>query len=177
VEASGEQEEDDADGFVAPVKREKRKKDQPIAPGGVPGALQTQLANSWYTEGGLPGVPEPSAPTIRSRIKIDDTFRMRQAHNTKLIEVLAKFMSWAYAAGGDKAVEIHRSHGKMLPRERINMIIDAGTEFMEINALAAWERYNNEVPGGGIVAGIGVIHGRECMLIANDATVKGNAIS
>jgi len=173
VEASGEQEEDEADGFVAPMKRDKPKKDHVAAPAGMSGSFQGQLANSWYTEGGLPGVQEPTAPVIRSRVKIDDTFKKREAHNIQLIADLTKWTNWAHAAGGDKAVEIHRSRGKMLPRERINMVIDAGTEFMEINTLAAWERYNNEVPGGGIVAGIGVIHGRECMLIANDATVKG----
>lgn len=77
--------------------------------------------------------------------------------------------------GGKKAVDRHHARGKLLPRERIDRILDPGSPFLELSALAAWEMYENEggVPSAGIVTGIGRVHGRECMFVANDATVKG----
>src|SRR4051794_33978209 len=77
--------------------------------------------------------------------------------------------------GGDKAVERHRSRGKLTARERIDRLVDPGTAFLELNALAAWEMYDGGAPGAGIVTGIGVIEGRECVIVANDATVKGGS--
>lgn len=78
--------------------------------------------------------------------------------------------------GGDKAINRHVSKGKMLARERIINLLDLGSPFLEIGQLAAYNVYSNEeVPAAGIVAGIGVIHGVECMIVANDATVKGGA--
>jgi acetyl-CoA carboxylase carboxyltransferase component len=75
--------------------------------------------------------------------------------------------------GGGEAVERHRSRGKMLARERIEALLDPGSSFLELNALAAWDLYDGEAPAAGILTGIGVIDGRECVVIANDATVKG----
>src|SRR5689334_22035796 len=75
--------------------------------------------------------------------------------------------------GGEKALEKHRSRGKLTARERIDRLLDPDTAFLELSALAAWEMYDGQAPGAGIVTGIGVIEGRECVLVANDATVKG----
>jgi acetyl-CoA carboxylase carboxyltransferase component len=77
--------------------------------------------------------------------------------------------------GGEKAVERHRSRGKLTARERIDRLVDPGTAFLELNALAAWELYDGQAPSAGIVTGIGVIEGRQCVVVANDATVKGGS--
>ncbi|WKY02648.1 hypothetical protein Q1695_016147 [Nippostrongylus brasiliensis] len=76
--------------------------------------------------------------------------------------------------GGERARALHKSRGKMLARERINALIDPGTSFLEIGQLAGFEMYGKEeVPAGGIVAGVGSVSGRVCVIVANDATVKG----
>jgi acetyl-CoA carboxylase carboxyltransferase component len=77
--------------------------------------------------------------------------------------------------GGEAAVERHRSRGKLTARERIDRLVDPDTAFLELNALAAWGLYDAEAPSAGIVTGIGVVEGRECILVANDATVKGGS--
>ena len=75
--------------------------------------------------------------------------------------------------GGEAARNRHRSRGKLLSRERVAALIDPGSPFLELSQLAAYGLYNGEVPGAGIVTGIGSIAGRECVIVANDATVKG----
>ncbi len=75
--------------------------------------------------------------------------------------------------GGAKASERHTSRGKLLPRERLNAVLDPGSPFLELSQLAAYEVYEDEVPGAGIITGIGRIAGQECMIFVNDATVKG----
>src|SRR5436305_11187361 len=77
--------------------------------------------------------------------------------------------------GGEKATERHRSRGKLTARERIDRLVDPGGAFLELNALAAWDLYDGLAPGAGIVTGIGVVEGRECVIVANDATVKGGS--
>src|SRR5881409_1839897 len=77
--------------------------------------------------------------------------------------------------GGEHAIERHRSRGKLTARERIDRLVDPDTAFLELNALAAWELYDGEAPSAGIVTGIGVVEGRECVIVANDATVKGGS--
>src|SRR5665213_3088869 len=79
------------------------------------------------------------------------------------------------AGGGDRSVERHCSRGKLLARERIDRLVDPGTAFLELNALAAWEIYDGQAPSAGVVTGIGVVGGRECVIVANDATVKGGS--
>ncbi len=75
--------------------------------------------------------------------------------------------------GGEDAIKKHKSRNKLTARERIQKLVDIGSAFLEFSTLAAWEMYNNEAPGAGVVTGIGVIHGQECVIVANDATVKG----
>merc|ERR1719188_1735919 len=77
------------------------------------------------------------------------------------------------AGGSDKAVEQHRKRGKALPRERIQAIVDPGTKFLELSALAGFDMYDGGAHSAGIVTGVGLVHGREVLFVANDATVKG----
>jgi acetyl-CoA carboxylase carboxyltransferase component len=77
--------------------------------------------------------------------------------------------------GGEASVERHRARGKLTARERIDRLVDPGGTFLELNALAAWEMYDGDAPGAGIVTGIGVVAGRQCVIVANDATVKGGS--
>ena len=75
--------------------------------------------------------------------------------------------------GGEKAREKHLSRGKLLPRDRVNKLLDPGTPFLEFSQLAATGIYNDEMPGAGMISGIGRVSGHECVIVANDATVKG----
>lgn len=90
-----------------------------------------------------------------------------------LIRELEHKLSQAAQGGGQKAIDKHRERKKLLARERINLLIDKDSPFMELSTLAAYEMYDNEAAGAGIVTGIGCVHGQEIMIIANDATVKG----
>ena len=91
--------------------------------------------------------------------------------NTTLRERLA-----VVAGGGREAlIDRHHKRGKLLARERIDRLVDPGTAFLEFSTLAAWGQYGNDVPGAGIVTGIGTICGTLCVMIANDATVKGGS--
>ena len=75
--------------------------------------------------------------------------------------------------GGSEVVQKHKERGKFLARERISKLIDINTEFLEFSAMAAYDVYNNDAPSAGIITGIGIVHGKEILIIANDATVKG----
>ena len=77
--------------------------------------------------------------------------------------------------GGEAATERHRGRGKLPARERIDLLCDPDSAFLELGALAAWDLYEGQAPGAGIVTGIGVVEGRECVIVANDATVKGGS--
>lgn len=84
-------------------------------------------------------------------------------------------LDWALAGGGPKMVQRHTKRGKILVRDRIDLLIDDGAAFLELSPLAGIGLYDNQVPAAGIVTGIGVIRGVTCMIIANDATVKGGS--
>src|SRR5918994_270316 len=90
-----------------------------------------------------------------------------------LVSELRERTAEVATGGGAEAIERHRSRGKMLARERIDRLIDPGSAFLELNALAAHGLYEGEAPAAGIVTGIGLVDGRECVVVANDATVKG----
>jgi acetyl-CoA carboxylase carboxyltransferase component len=112
---------------------------------------------------------------LQSRVEQSDDFARRRARMQALVEELRERSARVAAGGGTRAVERHRSRGKLLARERIDRLLDPGTAFLELNALAAWEMYESQAPGAGIVTGIGVVEGRECAIVANDATVKGGS--
>ena len=75
--------------------------------------------------------------------------------------------------GHDRAREKHLARGKLLPRDRVRKLLDIGSPFLEIGQFAAWGMYETDVPGAGVIAGVGRVEGVECMIVANDATVKG----
>jgi acetyl-CoA carboxylase carboxyltransferase component len=102
-----------------------------------------------------------------------DVFASRRARMEELVAELRERTALAARGGGEKALELHRSRGKLTARERIDRLVDPGGAFLEFSALAAWDMYDGDAPGAGIVTGIGVVEGQECVIVANDATVKG----
>lgn len=90
-----------------------------------------------------------------------------------LVDHLKRSLEITKQGGGAEAAAKHKARGKLLARDRIQQLIDPGTEFLEFSALAAWEMYDGGAPAAGVVTGLGVINGRECVIVANDATVKG----
>jgi acetyl-CoA carboxylase carboxyltransferase component len=110
---------------------------------------------------------------LSSRIETSDAFEERRARMEALVADLRERSAQVARGGGERALEKHRSRGKLTARERIDRLLDPDTAFLELSALAAWDLYDGQAPGAGIVTGIGVIEGQECVLVANDATVKG----
>jgi acetyl-CoA carboxylase carboxyltransferase component len=104
-----------------------------------------------------------------------EEFVRRRGRMEELVAELRERSAQVARGGGEKAMERHRSRGKLPARERVDRLVDPGTAFLELNALAAWEMYDDGAPGAGIVTGIGVVEGRECVVVANDATVKGGS--
>jgi acetyl-CoA carboxylase carboxyltransferase component len=102
-----------------------------------------------------------------------DLFARRTERMSALVEELRERTALVARGGGDASVERHRSRGKLPARERIDLLVDPDTAFLELSPLAAWELYDGQAPSAGIVTGIGVVEGRECVIVANDATVKG----
>jgi acetyl-CoA carboxylase carboxyltransferase component len=112
---------------------------------------------------------------LTSEVARDETFEQRRERMEGLVAELRERTALVAAGGGQKAVERHRSRGKLTARERIDRLVDPGTAFLELNALAAWDLYDGDAPSAGIVTGIGVVEGRQCVIVANDATVKGGS--
>src|SRR4051812_6539072 len=112
---------------------------------------------------------------LQSRIERGGDFDRRDTRMRELVDELRGRTALVAGGGGEQAVERHRSRGKLLARERIDRLVDPGTAFLELNALAAWDVYDGQAPSAGIVTGIGVVEGRECVIVANDATVKGGS--
>lgn len=113
---------------------------------------------------------QPLASHIDSTSK---DFQLNSEFNRGLANELKKKIEKVRLGGGDDAVKKHKARKKLLPRERIEKILDAGSPFLELSTLAASEVYEDDVPGAGMVTGIGLVHGVECLFVANDATVKG----
>ncbi len=113
-------------------------------------------------------------PVIESQIDVASAeFRENKAAMDALEADLRERLTAARAGGGDDAMQRHREQRKLLPRERIEWLLDPATPFLEIGALAAHGLYKGAAPSAGIVTGIGRVRGREVMIVANDATVKG----
>jgi acetyl-CoA carboxylase carboxyltransferase component len=112
---------------------------------------------------------------LETRIDRGDDFARRGERMAALVAELRERTARVAAGGDEKAVERHRSRGKLLARERIDRLCDPGSAFLELNALAAWDVYDGQAPSAGIVTGVGVVEGRECVIVANDATVKGGS--
>jgi acetyl-CoA carboxylase carboxyltransferase component len=103
----------------------------------------------------------------------DPEFKENTRYFQELVEELGQRTRQVQQGGGDEAIAKHRKRNKLLARERVELLCDPNTPFLEIGALAAYDMYHNEAPGAGIVTGIGLVEGQECMIVANDATVKG----
>jgi len=104
-----------------------------------------------------------------------EDFNRRRDFNIQLVDELKQKINVVKEGGGQKYVDRHRSRGKLLARERINEICDPGTPFLELSSLAANGLYDSRAHSAGIITGIGVVHGKECLFVANDATVKGGS--
>jgi acetyl-CoA carboxylase carboxyltransferase component len=102
-----------------------------------------------------------------------DLFARRRDRMTGLVAELRERTAQVASGGGERSVERHRSRGKLTARERIDLLVDPDSAFLELSALAAWDVYDGQAPSAGIVTGIGMVEGRECVIVANDATVKG----
>ncbi len=115
-----------------------------------------------------------SAPVLETRIAANDAaFAANAAHNRALAEKLRADVAQAALGGSESARARHVARGKLLPRDRVERLLDPGSPFLEIGQLAAFDLYDGEVPGAGLIAGIGRVSGRQVMILANDATVKG----
>lgn len=104
-----------------------------------------------------------------------EDFIRRSEFNLNLVKVLKEKINEVKQGGGEKYVVRHRGRGKLLARERITEICDPGTPFLEFSSLAANGLYDSRAHSAGIITGIGVVHGKECLFVANDATVKGGS--
>lgn len=100
-------------------------------------------------------------------------FKENQAAMQSLLDELQTIIKQIAQGGDEKARKRHLQHGKLLPRERLQQLLDPGSPFLELSQLAAYEVYADQVPAAGIIAGIGRISGTECLIVVNDATVKG----
>ncbi len=115
-----------------------------------------------------------SAPVLSSTLDLESAeAKGRAAYNRGLAEELRVRVAQAALGGPEASRERHTARGKLLPRERVERLLDPGSPFLEIGQLAANGLYGDEVPGAGMIAGIGRVSGRQCMILANDATVKG----
>ncbi|HET9105379.1 MAG TPA: carboxyl transferase domain-containing protein [Solirubrobacteraceae bacterium] len=102
-----------------------------------------------------------------------EEFRANREANLALCADLRTQLDRVAAGGGERARQRHLSRGKLLPRDRVDRLLDPGAPFLELSALAAHGLYDDQAPGAGIITGVGRVSGRECVIVANDATVKG----
>jgi len=115
-----------------------------------------------------------TAPVLSSLVVPDgDVFAKAAAHNIALRDALRSHVAKAALGGTQSARDKHVARGKLLPRDRVYRLIDPGSPFLEIGQLAAFETYADDIPGAGLIAGIGRVSGRQAMILSNDATVKG----
>ena len=111
---------------------------------------------------------------LRSRVDpAGDDFRRNAEVQSALAAELRERVAVARAGGPERARERHISRGKLLPRDRVDTLLDPGSPFLELSSLAANGMYDDEAPGAGLITGVGRVSGRECVVVANDATVKG----
>jgi len=111
---------------------------------------------------------------FKSKIDPDtEGFKNNLQYHQNLAQQLKNELAKVSEGGKEFSRQLHQSRGKLLPRERVNRLLDSGSPFLEISPMAAFGLYENEVPAAGIICGIGRVGGREVMVVANDATVKG----
>ncbi len=114
------------------------------------------------------------APVLRTTAAPgSDAYRRNEAHHQGLADDLRTTLAKAAQGGSQAARDKHVARGKLLPRDRVDAVLDRGSAFLELSPLAAHDLYDDEAPGAGVITGIGKVEGRECVIVANDATVKG----
>ncbi|MFI5345527.1 MAG: carboxyl transferase domain-containing protein [Elusimicrobiota bacterium] len=117
---------------------------------------------------------DADTPPIPSAVDRDASeFKANQAHHQALLGDLEARLARIRQGGSKKSADLHRSRGKLTARERVDRLVDHGSYFLELSAMAAMGMYDDEVPSAGVIAGLGVVSGRLCVIVANDATVKG----
>ncbi|HEX8057884.1 MAG TPA: carboxyl transferase domain-containing protein [Novosphingobium sp.] len=115
-----------------------------------------------------------SAPVLQTALNLDSPeAQARAAHNRALAAELRERVAAAALGGNAKSRERHTARGKLLPRDRVERLLDPGSPLLEIGQLAAYGEYGEDIPGAGMIAAIGRVSGRQCMIVCNDATVKG----
>ena len=113
-------------------------------------------------------------PKIETKIKLDSKdFAQNDKANRKLADELRELQATISEGGSKRARDKHLARGKLLPRDRVRSVVDRGAPFLEIGQLAAYGQYDAEVPSAGIIAGVGQVSDIDCVIVANDATVKG----
>ncbi|HEY4193397.1 MAG TPA: carboxyl transferase domain-containing protein, partial [Mesorhizobium sp.] len=113
-------------------------------------------------------------PVIQSQISpASDSFRDNAMHMRELVGDIADKAATVQRGGSEEARARHIGRGKLLPRERLAQLLDAGSPFLEVGQFAAWGLYGDEISSAGMIAGVGRIEGTEVMVVVNDATVKG----
>ena len=114
--------------------------------------------------------------TVQSKLNVrGDEFKANLAGMNALVADLRSQVAMVGQGGGATARARHVARGKLLPRDRVRGLVDAGSPFLELSQLAAWGMYHDQAPGAGVITGIGRVSGRECVIVANDATVKGGS--
>ncbi|MBY0385161.1 methylcrotonoyl-CoA carboxylase [bacterium] len=113
-------------------------------------------------------------PFLTSNVSTtSEEFQSHRKWMRSLVSELQENLEKAYAGGGSEAVKKHKARGKLTARERVQNLIDPGSQFLEFSALAAWELYEGAAPSAGVITGIGIVSQQECVIVSNDATVKG----
>ncbi|MEJ2299026.1 MAG: carboxyl transferase domain-containing protein, partial [Woeseiaceae bacterium] len=113
-------------------------------------------------------------PVIQTKVdRSSEEFQKNREAHEALVEKLREVNDYVMQGGSERSREKHLKRGKLLARDRVKALLDKDSEFLEIGRQAAWQVYSDDVPSAGIITGIGRIHGLECMIVANDATVKG----
>ena len=113
-------------------------------------------------------------PVFKTKIDLhSDDYQKNAERMSGLVDDLKEKMKETSIGGSEKARKKHIERGKLLPRERVNLLLDSGSPFLEFSLLAAYEMYDDDIPAAGIITGIGRVSGKEVVIVANDATVKG----
>src|SRR5438093_6583749 len=136
------------------------------SPSGAPTAWTRSTSGSPPAAGDMPAIKTKLDPS-------SEEFRANAGAMAALVTDLRAKVERAAQGGDEAAREKHLARGKLLPRERLRLLLDPGSPFLELSQLAAFGMYDDKAPGAGIITGVGRVSGRECVVVVNDATVKG----